>query len=497
MNRGSAFDLTPDSFNDPTAQKSTQIITTMTGNLIDTAPYEYYNACYSGWAGIKGGGEVSLTIRSGASNVSIWVDDDQVFTSLMTDFNEVSVGLTILTRSYIQIFWYSPVSDNTFSITGDIAFYLSMWETSDNSPFARQVEWYTETPITSDSIVSLYPREYVKLRWWFGEDTSEESETIPGGVEPDAGGVPSEGSAMMGGDFDIGGFGIWTINFQNIGEIDVLDENTISVYGYYPNMKYFRILGTETIYKVEYVSGFHSVTSSTNIVITAHGLTDDDDGAIAEAGIIKHIQDVPISTFTSNTSDIYEAYDFDIVRGTRYYYLVDTFDSSPNKNRGGITETYQTIIAGDFTAPAIVTNVSSIRNAYDSVTVSWDDQNPLDIRQWNVYSDVYSTDYTLVGGHEDVLFIATQTTEFIVYFSTHPNCLVSIELNSGAKYVRRVSRILGASIYLNIPLPESPSAGDVLRIMSIVSSLQNGNYITIDPPVTPPIEPVPLDANPL
>jgi hypothetical protein len=488
LDRGSIFQLNPNTFNDSFVQKSTQFISTKSGNVVDNSYVPYYNVQYSGWAGIKGGGTVSLSIRTANSSVSVWIDGEQIYVSDVYEFKETNVTFNIATRSLVQIFWYSVAQNNSFTITGDFAKYLSYWETVDLSPFAKQVEWYPENPITSDSTFTTFAQEYIKLRWWFGEDTSEGSEELPGGIEEE--GLDNTYN-VMGNDQDVGGFGVWSINFQDAAEIDVLDENTISIYGYYPNLKYIRlqvINSPGVVYKVDYVEGFTASNNRSNIVISEHGLTDDDDGRIAEVGIMRHVIDIPMSTFTSVTSDIYETMDMAITRGTTYYYLVDTFDTSSNKNRGGITSTYQSIVAGDFTAPNPVTGLTATRNSFDSVTVRWDDPYSLDVKNHIIYTDTYSSDFTVIEGTTRTCNLEFGIQDFQEMLEKIPGgVLISIELVSGGniKYVRYVTQITGSILTFNEAIPSKVEDGDIVRFLSVV----DGTYkSTISFPTPPPAD---------
>ena len=503
QNRGADVNLTPVIFNNQFSMPSYQLITAPTGNFVDKSTDAYYNARFSGWAGIKGGGTTRIGIRTADSNVSVWVDGEKKFAALMEDFHETYVTVNIATKSLVEIFWYSPTTENYLTVVGDIGKDLSYWETSDNSPYVKPVEWYTDDPITSDSSwMGGAAREYVKLKWWFGEEESEGSEEVLGGVEPFGGSI---GDDSYGSNQDVGGFGIWTILFQEAGEIDVLDDNTLTLYGNYPNLKYARIkpinlTGNELIspsddlvIEVQYTESYNPTTNMTTIVSEAHGLTDDDDGRVLEVGILRRIQDVPMSNYSGSLSDIYETSDLDIVRGERYYYLVDTYDTSPNKNRGGMTETYQTIIAGDFTAPAIVQNLTATRNAYDSVTLEWDDVSPNMVKQWNVYTDVYSADYTITGGSLTYCSMSSNLDVFETALQNNPGgFLVSIEVSSGTKYVRYITVITGSMLYFNIALPETTANNDTLRFLHIVGGANTssitiptpppGDYEIVDPP---------------
>lgn len=485
QDRGANINLTPYIFNNLFSMPSYQLITAPTGNFVDKSNNLYYNARFSGWAGIKGGGSIRIGMRTANSNVSVWVDGEKKFAALFEDQNETYVTVNIATKSLVEIFWYSPSAENYLTIVGDIGKDLSYWETSDNTPYARTVEWYIDDPITSDSAyMGGTPMEYVQLRWWFGEDSSEGTEELPGGVEL----VPLESFNVLGNDLDVGGFGIWTINFQDSGEIDVIDENTIVFYGNYPNLKYVRIkpasgTGVGEVLEVQYTETYDPITNMTTLVSEAHGLTDADDGRVIEIGILKKVQDVPMSNFTGALSDVYETMDTNILRGERYYYLIDTYDTSTNRNRGGMTATYQTIIAGDFTAPPIVQNLTATRNAVDSVTLQWDDVDARLVKQWNVYTDAYSADYTITGGTTRFVNLGADISVFETALRNRPEgVLVSIEVASGVKYVRYVIMIEAGRLVLDQDLPESVANNDTIRVMAGAGGTNNSSITIPTPP---------------
>lgn len=447
-NRGTLFLLDPVSFNDPLASKSTQMIYTNVGNFTDRARAAYSNVRYSGWAGINGGGTVSFRVVAEGS-ITVYINQEIIYSSGDSSAESVDLTVSIDSRSFIQIYWYAENEGATFDLSGNISRYLTLWEQSDVTPFWDTVEWYPEDPVSIAQYGGggVIPTAVVTLKWWFGEEEVEQVEATPLNT-------------------DLGGFGLWQIEFQEIGEIDVIGDS-ISVPGYYPNAKYLRI--NDIIYKPQYVSSAN--TDSTVFVFEAHGLTDADDGTVVELGVLKLIKNMPISEF-SLRSDVYEANDADITWGETYYYLIDCYDTSPNMNRGGVTETLQTVTAGDVTAPPFPTNLTGVRNATDSVTLSWDQEDLTDIDHWVVYSDAESSDYTPLEGELNYI-IMPDINSFITAMAENPNgFLISIELTSGDKWVRLVTSIEGSILYLSEDLP-APITSETVRFVTLMASVAN------------------------
>lgn len=449
-NRGELFALDPFAFNDPIASKSNQSIYTRVGNFTDRAAIAYCNTRYSGWAGINGGGSISFRIIAQGS-VTVYINQEIVYSSGGSYMEPVDLTMNIAERSFIQIYWYAQNEGATFDLSGNISRYLTLWEQSDITPFWDTVEWYPEDPVSVNQYGGggVIPTAVVTLRWWFGEEDAEVVEIV---------------------NEDLGGFGIWNIDFQEIGEIDILGGTDISVPGYYPNARYLRI--NDIVYKPLYVSSASSTSNTTVFTFETHGLTDDNDGDIVEIGTLRLVRNIPIGEF-GRTREVYSTNDADITWGETYYYLIDCYDTSPNMNRGGLTEVVQMVTAGDITAPSVPTNLTGVRNSIDSVTISWDQPNLLDVNHWVVYSDAGSTEYTPVEGELDYIIIAN-IDPFITALTENPEgFLISIELVAGGKWVRRVTSIEGSLLYLSEDLPTSLLATETIRFMTLLASMPN------------------------
>jgi hypothetical protein len=475
-NRGTYFALDVFSFNDPIASKSNQQIFTNVGNFSDRASVPYYNARYSGWAGIDGGGTITFRIIAQGS-LTVYIDQELVHSSGESAATPVDITLLISDRSYIQIFWYAEAEESTFDLSGNISRYLTLWQQSDSSPFQIPVEWYNldEGPVSiTMSTNNGTPTASVTLRWWFG-DPGYNEETV---------------NIRTNYSDDLGGFGIWNINFQEIGEIDVISDTEIIVPGYYPNARYLRI--GETIYKPQYVSSADLANNSTTFVFEAHGLTDDNDGDVIEVGALVLVRNMPISEF-GGYRDVYETTDNEITWGETYYYLIDTYDTSPNMNRGGLTETPQVVIAGDIVAPPYPSNFTGTRNAVDSVNLSWDQDVVADVEKWYVYSDAGSETMTVIEG-EDTYIVVSNITPAVTHMENlygvgnTGNILITIEDADGNKIVREVFSV-GSILELTEALPAPLAANDTVRFLSVWSSLP------ADPVIVTPVPRPPREVN--
>ena len=480
MDRSTIFNLTPDAFNAPASQISNQSVPTITGNFRETNTVPFYNCRYSGWAGINGGGTVSLSIRTGNSNVSVWVDGVPVSETYSATFNPVHIELSISDLSLIQIFWYSYVSDNSISIVGDLSYQIDVWNTSDSSPYFRTVQWYTEDPITSDAAWNFGLDNYVGLKWWFSL-----VEEVEGEDDPNILGYSDVS--------DLGGFGIWAIDFQEAGEMDVIDGDTIAIPGYFPSVSYLRIpsiFGGDydaegRVLEVEYISEYNQESDISYLIVTAHGLLlNADDGRIIEVGVLRNVSEIAFSALNSAVTDVFETSERGLIRGTRYYYLVDTYDTSPGRNRGGITETYQTIIAGDFVAPAPVTGLIGTRVDASSIEITWDDASPYDIASWDIYSDASSLDYQATYIEQD-FFTLTDYESFNQRLTeVGQDVPVSIEYD-GVKYVRKLSTVEGGTFIFETALPSNVTTPSTIIIVEQVAAYSN-RAITRPPIVTYP-----------
>ena len=485
MDRGTIFNLTPEAFNAPASQISNQMVPTITGNFRETNTIPLYNCRYSGWAGVTGGGTVSLSVRTGNSNVSIWVDGIMVAEVYSETFNPVNVELSISDLSLIQIFWYSYVANNSISIVGDLSHQLSVWNTSDSTPFFRTVEWYTEDPITSDAAWNFALDNYIRVKWWFNivEDVEE-----------------TEGPDISAYEYtdvaDLGGFGIWGIDFQEAGAVDIIDGDTIAISGYFPSISYLRIPSIVggiydaegRILEVEYIDSYNAESNISYLIVTAHGLNDTDDGRIIEVGILRNVAEIAFSTLNSAVTDVFETVERGLIRGQRYYYLIDTYDSSPSKNRGGMTETYQTIIAGDYSAPGPVAGLTGTRIDGDSVEITWNGENPFDIASWNVYTDANSLDYQALLIEADFFALTDYTALEEAWLASDGQVLISVEITGGGKYIRRIADAPGGGLFnFQTSIPEAGAGSGIIRFVEIVSTI---NQII---PTVPETVPQPRD----
>lgn len=467
-NRGELFALDPFAFNDPIASRSNQALYTAVGNFSDRATVPYSNVRYSGWAGIYDGGTISFRVIAEGS-LTIYIDSQLLYTSGPLPNTPTDMTISISDRSFIQIFWYAPNEGAQFDLSGNISRYLTLWEQSDVSPFFADVEWYSEDPVevTQHGGGGMIPTASITLRWWFGDPAYNE-DTAPPGAQ------------------DLGGFGLWQIDFQEIGEIDVVGDS-ISVPGYYPNARYLRI--NDIVYKPLSVQSASVIENTTIFTFEAHGLTDDDDGSTVEIGMMKLIKDLPISDFGGLQSS-YETTDSDVTWGVTYYYLIDSYDASPNRNRGGLTEVVQMVTAGDIIPPPLPYNITGTRNSVDSVTLEWDQDTLEDVDHWAIYTDFDSNPYSAVidsgrGGRLEFNGVSDYGSyEFYYKLIEYPNgILITIENDStNLKVARLATSITGAIMQCNEPIPMMNATDVTIRYLNIWTGASNSEPVTPRPP---------------
>jgi len=410
----------------------------------------------------------------------VFIDNSQVLYRELIDFEVLDVNFNISYLSLIQIYWYSPTENNAISLLGNLSYQITTWNTSDSTPFFRTVEWYTEDPITTDASWNFGLDNFVGLKWWFNlvEDV-------------DGDGVPDEEVTNV---TDFGGFGIWGIDFQEVGEMDVIDGDTIAIPGYHPSVTYLRIPSISggdydaegRVLEVEYIDSWNPDSNISYLIVTAHGLElNADDGRIVETGVLRNVAEVPFSTLNSAITDVFETVERGLIRGQRYYYLVDTYDTSPGRNRGGMTETYQTIIAGDYVNPDPVQGLVGTRVDSSTVELTWEDhEGPYNVASWNVYSDAISADYPIIYMETDFIALSDYTAVEMAFNASGGQLLVSIENSVGAKNIRRFSSSSGGGVFmLSEPLPYIDYSG-TLRMVAIVSTFSN--RILPRPPIIRP-----------
>jgi len=441
-NRGEYFDLNPASFDSLLSEISRTQINTDKGNFRDISE-SYTNIRYSGYAGIRGAGVMSFRITSSVCSVSVWVDGKQIYASGNDrPFISTDINVYISEKSLIQIFWYCQNVGNEFVMSGDPADDLTLWEQSDITPFSRQVLWYTEDPISAGTRLGMY--DWIKLQWWFG---GRDLDIINW----------SDANQLFTG---LGGFGIYRIEFSEIGELSIINVNIISVPGFHVNHRFFRI--RQTVIEPEY-SNYNTAQRTTHLVISNHGYSE---GEIVEAGIAIRLADISFAPGAAPSFNTVFSYtDKDITHGIRYYYMVDTFDDSPNKNRGGMTSTYQTILGGDVSPPERVTNVIGTRSSYDAVTIEFDKSISNDVSEYHIWQEDDDTQLTAISGGA-TYFIANSPTTIAQYAIGDP---VAINVN-GTIYTRKIMGISNLALIFSA-LPESVSASDTMKLLKVVATI--------------------------
>jgi len=262
--------------------------------------------------------------------------------------------------------------------------------------------------------------------------------------------------------------------------MDVMGDG-ISVPGYYPNARYLRI--NDIIYKPLYTIA-NIGTNLTVFVFEAHGLTDDDDGRIVEVGTMKLLRDLPIAEIDGGKLSVWEMNDADVTWGITYYYLVDSYDASSNRNRGGLTETIQMVTAGDVVPPPLPYNLTGTRTATDAVTLEWDQDSLGDVDHWAVYTDFDSTDALGIIGSLGSGSVETFGAYFLwEAFQTSPDgFLVTVENNStNEKVARWVESVAGAMIVFTELLPWSNGTSVTVRFLNIWIGASNNEPVIPKP----------------
>jgi len=145
--------------------------------------------------------------------------------------------------------------------------------------------------------------------------------------------------------------------------------------------------------------------------------------------------------------------------------MVDTFDDSPNKNRGGMTSTYQTILGGDVSPPERVTNVIGTRSSYDAVTIEFDKSISNDVSEYHIWQEDDDTQLTAISGGA-TYFIANSPTTIAQYAIGDP---VAINVN-GTIYTRKIMGISNLALIFSA-LPESVSASDTMKLLKVVATI--------------------------
>lgn len=435
----SEFILKPSNFNGAAYGVQRSTVSTDFGNFYDIED-QYANVRYSGYVFVNRPTTVRFTVKTINGRITIYKDGRQQLLSGQTSGSEYTsdVSFNVTNRSLIQIFWYTEADNATFEMTGYMGKYVDRWEQSDNTPFSMDVVWDATTPISTDvkqDDDNFIP--YVTLNWELDDTTGE--------------------------DNGIGGFGIYRLEFSSIGTVMATDNTEyVDVSGDYCNIDKWVTIGG-TVYEIDGVELRGNDTTEFTRILLAETFTASV-GDVVEQGKITHKKDIDAGHDLGDLTFSYT--DYDVVNGSTYYYLIDTYDDSPNRNRGGMTSDYKSIVAGDATAPGLPVFSSISRVSYDSANVVYYISSyPSDVKVWRLWED-FSTDYPAAIQSGDVNSVVVDDATDL-----QDNCLVSVNTTSNGKVTRTIT-VSGTTVTFSTALPSAPdTSSGYVRRMNIIATL--------------------------
>ena len=257
--------------------------------------------------------DLSFDIKVRDCNVTVFVDDT-IYARINSDYgaDKTTVRFPSYKDTLLRIYVYAKTTTASFQISGDLGKQIDQYSGTDITPFTIPVVWDSTTPLERGTIKDgSTVKPYVKLKFEL-DDTDYKDQSI-------------------------GGFGIYTIDFsKSAGSIIEVDSSYIRVDGRYFIDKYIKVNGsvyTVSEYDYEYYDPTLSIT--TKIFLSDTSSLSTGDGVYI--GTIKHKVDYDAGGDLLNTSS-FEYYDYDVKFDETYYYLLNTYDDSINKNRSELTE---------------------------------------------------------------------------------------------------------------------------------------------------------------
>jgi len=360
-NRGDTEDvLTPSEFSLLTQLKQSKI-TSKTGDFIDRPIGVNNNIRYSTIVGVAGGGIVNFSVSAPNSSIVIYVDGVAHITSPMLSFNYVEISVGISEENSIDIYVYSKYDGTKITLTGNISSQITFTKEPDICLFNGDIAWDATMPIQGYVVKSgdvVYPEVALKCN-------IETSDNIG----------------------NLGGIALYEMNFVEANdEIDSVDSGAgfVSINSKSLNHdKYIRLDGNIfTITSIDYDGTDTKIYVSESLSgITAPQKLYD--------GIITNKKDVIIAdedqVLLGSQKQTFTIYDNDVKNGETYYYFISVFDNTETKNYGEISDTYQTVVAGDDGAPGLAVINSAERTGANNVTVSINEPPEADISKMQIW----------------------------------------------------------------------------------------------------------------
>lgn len=448
-NRGDYFDLDQESFRGSIYGIKRSTIQTELGNFSFSPKENYINARFSCMLGRSGGGLVRFKIKARQSSIAIYVDGNEVYGSGDLPYTNTSINIAVGEKSLVQIYWYcSTTGNNVFSLEGDISKQIDFWEQSDNTPVHGGIVWDSNNPISTGVSIrggEIYP--YVNLN----VNIMALSTRLPLGLDA---------------------IGIYNLIFQEIGEAKYISSEYVEVLGTHDPDGYIKV--SSSVYKIEKAEPFYDNNGSLEPrtkIYTEESVTERE-GVSVYVGILEHKGDaVPTKKgkriIPMRENDIavwsFTVTDYDVENGEDYYYLLDTVDNSLNFNRGSMTNTYQTITAGDSTAPAVPTITSAVRSGYDTITIRIAEPTDDDIKEYHVWESFsHGTDYTINHAGYKRLELSSSTGLAV-------GDPVALSSTGNTTEVRQISSIRDNNVILETETSSVHSGGTLRKLNNAIT----------------------------
>jgi len=462
-NRGSDnFVLTPRTFNGAAFGIARGFLSSDLGDL-KLKRHAYNNCRLAGVARMNRGGSFSFSLSFRNSSVSVYVDSTQVFNASINETNTVSIHnfehtnirVDVRRETTIRIYWYSYTDDATLVIGDKIGRQVDSWSGADNTPFNMPVIWDATTPIsTGVDRNGIVAKSYVQLAFEL-DDTDTNY-----------------------GDHGIGGFGIYNVTFSDIGAVTSVSlPDYITIDGDVGDHLDGWVKINNTTYAAYAIVSSDASATTTTIYALNADFSSINVGDTVYRGKITHKHDYDIGGDVGDLTFTYK--DYDIVENTTYYYLIDTYDDSINKNRGNLTTSIQTIEASDTSAPAQPTLLGSSRYAYKQWRFELSAAVPADSDLYllNVYED-YSQSY------EGLVQSGSTATSLILdtVSGLEAGMPVSIEDVSGStRQTHRIATVTTGTntITFTTALGFTPATNDVVRILNKSLAFDLGSSGTV------------------
>jgi len=166
--RGTIFALSPETFNAyADVKKSNTTINATGGNFTDHLIYRGLNIEYSVDIFVETSRDVILDIEGSLCSVSLYIDNQQQFSSLSGYFSSGKHTIRLSAGWHsLRIYYYSQSVNVDFKVSGDLTKFIDGWRFSDLIP-PSSPRWIETSPVVSQYVDALHAGGTKNTLYWY------------------------------------------------------------------------------------------------------------------------------------------------------------------------------------------------------------------------------------------------------------------------------------------------------------------------------------------